>query len=160
MLDLRNAPENLRNGLRVQVQPRDLEKAESVCISEVDAGKRRETADERYDKAIENYPRHRREIDELPRIFDEVLALYRYKSWMFDGEKADFFYELVTLCIETQHVGGRDFLARVCESIDAVLREHKMMMRFLYNPYRNLYMDKCYGDSKVPLVEWMDFSKF
>lgn len=91
MLDLRNAPKNSRNELQVQVQPRDLERAESVCISEVDAGKRRETADEPYDKAIENYPRHRREIDELPRIFDEVLALYRYKSWMFDGEKADFF---------------------------------------------------------------------
>ena len=106
-----------------------------------------------YDKAIENYPRHRQEIDALPRIFDEVLAIYRYKSWMFDGEKDDFFYELVTLCIEAQHAGGRDFLTRVCKSIDAALYEHKMMKRILYNPYRNLYMGQCYGDSKTPLID-------
>ena len=110
-----------------------------------------------YDKAIENYPRHRQEIDALPRIFDEVLAIYRYKSWMFDGEKDDFFYELVTLCIEA---GGRDFLTRVCKSIDAALYEHKMMKRILYNPYRNLYMGQCYGDSKTPLIDWMDFSSY
>lgn len=113
-----------------------------------------------YDKAIENYPRHRQEIDALPRIFDEVLAIYRYKSWMFDGEKDDFFYELVTLCIEAQHAGGRDFLMRVCKSIDAALYEHKMMKRILYNPYRNLYMGQCYGDSKTPLIDWMDFSSY
>lgn len=113
-----------------------------------------------YDKAIENYPRHRKEIDALPRIFDEVLAIYRYKSWMFDGGKDDFFYELVTLCIEAQHAGGRDFLTRVCKSIDAALYEHKMMKRILYNPYRNLYMDQCYGDSKTPLIDWMDFSSY
>ena len=113
-----------------------------------------------YDKAIENYPHHRQEIDALPRIFDEVLAIYRYKSWMFDGEKDDFFYELVTLCIEAQHAGGRDFLTRVCKSIDAALYEHKMMKRILYNPYRNLYMGQSYGDSKTPLIDWMDFSSY
>lgn len=31
-------------------------------------------------------------------------------------------------------------------------------VRKLYN--RNLYLDKCYGESKSPLSEWMDFSKY
>ena len=112
-----------------------------------------------YDKAIENYPRQQREIDALPRIFDEVFARYRYKCWMFDGEKADFFFELAALCIETQHAGSRNFLLRACRNVDAVLYEQKKKIRFLYSPYRNLYMDKCYGDSSTPLIESMDFSK-
>ena len=33
-------------------------------------------------------------------------------------------------------------------------------MRKLYNPYRNLYLDKCYGDGKQSFVDWMDFSKY
>lgn len=93
-------------------------------------------------------------------MFAEVLAQYRYARWMFDGEEADFFCELVTRCIETQRAGESNFLARACRNIDAVLYEHKMKMRILYNPHRNLYMDRCYGDSITPLGEWMDFSKY
>ena len=33
-------------------------------------------------------------------------------------------------------------------------------VRKLYNRYHNLYLDKCYGESKSPLSEWKDFSKY
>ena len=48
----------------------------------------------------------------------------------------------------------------VCRAIEADLYKQKQEMRKLYNPYRNLYLDKCYGEGKRPLVEWMDFSKY
>lgn len=51
------------------------------------------------------------------------------------------------------------FLKQVCGAIEADLHEQMQQVRKLYNPYHNLYLDKCYGESKSPLSEWMDFSK-
>ena len=62
---------------------------------------------------------------------------------------------LVVHCAEAKLTTGGTFLERACKAIEADLCEQK-----LYNPYRNLYMDKCYGEGKQPLVEWMDFSKY
>ncbi len=51
-------------------------------------------------------------------------------------------------------------MERACKKIDAELRETMRKVYKLYSPYRNLYLDKCYGESKRPLWEWMNFSKY
>jgi hypothetical protein len=75
-------------------------------------------------------------------------------------EEEDFFMELVVHCIEAKVAIGGTFLGRVRRAIEADLYKQKQEMRKLYNPYRNLYLDKCYGESKRPAVDWMDFSKY
>jgi len=75
-------------------------------------------------------------------------------------DEEDFFMELVVHCEEAKLSTGGTFLKRACMAIEAYLYEQKQQMRRLYNPYRNLYLDKCYGESKQPLVAWMDFGRY
>lgn len=119
----------------------------------------RRTVGKPYWKAIENFPRHKEVIDRLSRKYDAVLARYPYKSGKYQLEE-DFFAELILQCREAESCSGGSFLERDCRAIDADLHERMLQARKLYNPYRNLYLDKCYGESKTPLGAWMDFSKY
>lgn len=120
----------------------------------------RRTPAKPYREALANYPKHKEEIDQLPRKYDAVFAKYPYKRGKYLLDEADFFMELVVHCVEADISSGGTFLERACKRIDADLYEQAQKVRKLYNPYRNLYLDKCYGESKRPLGEWMDFSKY
>lgn len=120
----------------------------------------RRTSNKPYRKAISNFPCHKEEIDTLSRKYDEIFARYPYKKGKFLLDEADFFMDLVLHCEEAKHLSGSKFLKQVCRTIEADLHEQMQKMRKLYNPYRNLCLDKCYGESKRPLSEWMDFSKY
>ena len=113
-----------------------------------------------YRKALAKYPRHKEELDQLPRKYDAVFARYPYKRGKYLLDEPDFFIGLVVHCEEAELLSGGTFLERVCKRIDADLYEQMQKVRKLYNPYCNLYLDKCYGESKRPLGEWMDFSKY
>lgn len=119
----------------------------------------RRTLDKPYRRALANYPRHKEEIEQLPRKYDAVLARYPYKRGKYLLEEEDFFQELVLHCEEAELSSGGTFLERACRKIDAELYEQVQKAYRLYNPHRNLYLDKCYGESKRPLSEWMDFTK-
>ena len=75
-------------------------------------------------------------------------------------KEEDFFQELVLHCEEAELSSGGTFLERACREIDAELYEQVQNVYRLYNPHRNLYLDKCCGESKRPLGEWMDFTKY
>lgn len=111
-------------------------------------------------KALANYPRHKEKIDQLPRKHYAVFARYLYKWREYSLDEADFFMELVVHCEETEILPEGTFLERACKKIDAELRETMRKVYKLYSPYRNLYLDKCYSESKRPLGEWMNFSKY
>ena len=64
---------------------------------------------------------------------------------------------LVVHCEEARLATGGTFLEWVRRAIEADLYKQKQEMRKLY---RNLYLDKCYGEGNQPLVGWMDFSKY
>lgn len=68
--------------------------------------------------------------------------------------------ELVVHCEEAEILPEGTFLERAFKKIDAEPRETMRKVYKLYSPYRNLYLDKCYGESKRPLWEWMNFSKY
>lgn len=68
--------------------------------------------------------------------------------------KADFFGILV-LCYEEAKNASGDFLRRTSQKIGAILHREIRMARTLYNPYRTLYLDQCYGESKTPLGAWL-----
>lgn len=89
-----------------------------------------------------------------------VFARYPYKKGKYLWGEEDFFMDIVLRCMEAEHSSGGTFLERVCKKIDADLYDQAQQVRRLYNPHRNLYLDKCYGESKCPLGEWMDFSKY
>lgn len=119
----------------------------------------RRTSAKLYSKVLSHYPQYKEEIDHLPHKFYEVISRYPYKEEIYDIEKEDFFSNLVLYCYEadSNHTHGT-FCSRTYRLIDAMLSEQRQETRRLYNPHRNLYLDKCYGESKTPLGEWMNFS--
>lgn len=112
-----------------------------------------------YHKAIANYPGHKEAIEQLPHKYREIFARYPYKKGTYAVDEEDFFEDLVLYCEEADHSasGGR-FRDRALRIVETALRRQRQETNKLYNPYRNLYLDKCYGDSKIPLGEWMHFS--
>ena len=68
---------------------------------------------------------------------------------------------MMTICFEVNAATHKkaDFKDMSIEKINAYLYKKRQEENKLYNPYRNLFLDECYGDSKVPLGAWMDFSK-
>ena len=94
----------------------------------------------------------------FPYKYWEVFAKYPYKEGTYAVDEEDFFENLVLYCEEADHTasGGR-FRDRAFCIVEAALREQRQEASKLYNPYRNLYLDKCYGESKTPLGEWMYF---
>lgn len=90
-----------------------------------------------------------------------MLALFTKE---IHGDK-DIFHEMITICLEVDAIAQKtrkknQFKDRSIKEIDTYLSKKKMEDQKLYNPYRNLYLDKCYGDSEVPLEAWMNFSDF
>lgn len=59
----------------------------------------RRTLDKPYRRALANYPRHKEEIEQLPRKYDAVLARYPYKRGKYLLEEEDFFQELPILLV-------------------------------------------------------------
>lgn len=99
------------------------------------------------------------EIDTLPYKYYEVIAKYPYKRGTYFVDEEDFFENLILYCEEADHAlsGGR-FRDRAFRIVEAALRKQRLEASKLFNPYRNLYLDKCYGESKTPLGDWMNFS--
>ena len=73
-------------------------------------------------------------------------------------DEEDFFDDLVLYCMEADHTtSGENFHVRAFQIAEAALFRQRQEARKLYNPYRNLCLDKCYGESKTPLGEWIHF---
>ena len=95
----------------------------------------------------------------LPYRYYEVIAKYPYKKGKYSVDEEDFFANLILYCKEADNASssGR-FRDKAFRIVEAALRKQRQEASKLYNPYRNLYLDKCYGESKTPLGEWMNFS--
>ena len=66
---------------------------------------------------------------------------------------------MMTICYEVDSVMHKKvgFKKMAIKKIDEYLYKKRQEERKLYNPYKNLFLDKCYGDSEVPLGAWMNF---
>lgn len=75
-------------------------------------------------------------------------------------DEEDYFSTLVLLCLEAdqKRTTYRNYQAKASQIICAELEKRRRETQKLYNPFKNLYLDKCYGDSSAPLGTWMNFS--
>lgn len=110
-----------------------------------------------YSALLLRYPEQKEELALLPHWFYEVLAAFPYKPNRYDMEKADFFHTLLCICYES---ACKNFTVQECQAtarrrIAAVLAEKSRETQLLYNPYINLFLDKCYGSSNEPLGAWL-----
>ena len=94
----------------------------------------------------------------LPKEFIEVLALYVGHGYFSE----DTFRDMMTICFEADHEVMHKktrFKGAAIKKINEYLYKKRQEAYRLYNPYRNLFLDKCYRNSNVPLGAWMNFSK-
>lgn len=68
----------------------------------------------------------------------------------------DDFQELVMICYQTQAVSKRDFDLRAASAIRAYFSSRKAEC---IRSKRNLSLDQCIGESKVPVSEWLNLSE-
>lgn len=112
-----------------------------------------------YAEALRTFPQHKAEIMALPEKYCRVISAFPYHVGRYGMDEEDYFSTLVLLCLEADQrkATAEAFHARACREIDTELAERKQETQQLYNPFRNLYLDKCYGDSKDPLGAWINF---
>ncbi len=113
-----------------------------------------------YAKALIIFPKHKAEIMVLPQKYCQVISKFPYKAGCYGIDEEDYFDTLVLLCLEAdqEKTTRRAFQAQANLKINAELEKRKRETQKFYNPFNNLYLDKCYGDSKAPLGTWMNFS--
>lgn len=113
-----------------------------------------------YAKAVANYPQRKEEIDQLPLKYWVILSEFPYINGSYIVDKDEFFQNLVLYCIEADHAkSSGNFYERALKIVETELQKQRTEMNKLYNPHRNICIDKCYGESKTPLGEWMIFSE-
>lgn len=96
----------------------------------------RRTAAKPYFKALANFPKHKEEIDVLPKKYHAVLARYVYSKDSYPVDEEDFFGNLVLYCIEADRAtSGKNFYGRVFQIVEAALFKQRQEAKKLYNPY-------------------------
>lgn len=90
------------------------------------------------------------------------MAMFPFKKGKYGMDKEDFFNTLVCLCAEANQrsVSLSAFQHQATRLIYSTLEEQKRETYALYNPFKNLQLDQCYGNSQTPLGSWIDFSKY
>ena len=97
----------------------------------------------------------------LRQKYCQVISAFPYKPGRYGMDEEDYFSTLVLLCLEADRgrPSLRGFRARADRLIRAELETRRQETQTLYNPFKNLYLDQCYGDGKTPLGTWMDLSR-
>ena len=93
------------------------------------------------------------ELNALPRTIKEfVLPLLSTVS------EQDELHDLIQCCYETIGGNGR-FSKRKASQIIHMMKEKQRRERYtLYNPYRNISLNQCIGESKTPVSEWLNIT--
>ncbi|MEA4911555.1 MAG: hypothetical protein VB092_02950 [Oscillospiraceae bacterium] len=71
----------------------------------------------------------------------------------------DEFQECVLAYCAEMHTNGKASRRdRVRERIRKSTAERRREENAIYNPYRNISLNQCFGESKVPISEWMNLT--
>ncbi len=70
----------------------------------------------------------------------------------------DQLHDMIVFCLEEGSRSKAAFKLIVRKRIEELIREKKRVDNHLYNPYRNISLNQCCGDSKTPASEWLNLS--
>ena len=103
-----------------------------------------------------------KKIDSLQTNVPETVTISRaeYEELQAQSKRVSELESRVDMLMEALRLAQHKRFGASSEKSEDALYEQAQKVRKLYNPYRNLYLDKYYGESKRPLGEWMDFSKY
>lgn len=97
----------------------------------------------------------------LRQKYCRVISAFPYRPGRYGMDEEDYFSTLVLLCLEADcgRSSSAGFPARASRLIRAELETRRQETQKLYNPFRNLCLDQCYGDSRTPLGAWLDLGR-
>lgn len=68
----------------------------------------------------------------------------------------DAFHNMIMCCYEAVNENGHFSKQKAFINMRALIQKQKHDQNTLYNPYRNISLDQCFGDSKTPVSEWLN----
>ena len=70
----------------------------------------------------------------------------------------DLLHEMIVCCFEVANVHKTFSKTKAASSIETMVQKRNRESNILYNPYRNISLNQCVGESRVPVSEWMNLS--
>lgn len=85
---------------------------------------------------------------------------FPYKNG-YGMDEDDFFSTLIWKCMEANKICARHgaFIEKASRMVEEALCEYRREYNRLYSPYRSMSLDKCYGESETPMIEWLPVEK-
>lgn len=68
----------------------------------------------------------------------------------------DDFHEMIVLCYTKNVHKNRHNQEKASSAISSFFKEKQREENTIYNPHRNISFNQCFGDSNVPLSEWLN----
>ena len=70
----------------------------------------------------------------------------------------DDLHDMISLCYATSSRSKFRFINKATKSIQQFFSERRQERNTLYNPYRNISLNQCIGDSNSPVSDWLNVS--
>lgn len=93
------------------------------------------------------------ELGSIPKAYAEVIIQFIKKS-----TTEDELHEMILCCYDAWAHSKRDAASRAITAIKDYFSERNREENILYNPYRNISLNQCIGDSTTPVSEWLNVS--
>ena len=107
-----------------------------------------------YEKALSKAAKFKEELEILPQ--ECVLAI---SPFITESTSQDFFHDIIVYSLDAwERCRGDKFTECVANLISGAIKKKNDETRNLYNPYKNISIDQCIGDSKAPVSEWLNLS--
>ncbi len=109
-----------------------------------------------YEKALSKAAKFKEELETLPK--ECVLAI---SPFITESTSSDFFHDIIICSLSTwRKYKGDRFTERVTNLISEIIKRKSDETRNLYNPHKNISIDQCIGDSKVPVSDWFNLTNW
>ena len=106
-----------------------------------------------YERAAEKGGRFLKEIQSLRPSMRKCLS-----SYISDYTNEDVFHDLIVCSYEAVSESGRFAKLMAQRNIESLSQKQKKEINKLYNPYRNISLDQCFGESRTVASEWLNVS--
>lgn len=89
----------------------------------------------------------------LPKEYIPVI-----NQFLTEATTEDDLHEMIACCCEAWNGNKRNPTARAKAAIACVFEKERRDANTLYNQYRNISLNQCFGESKTQISEWLNLS--
>lgn len=104
-----------------------------------------------YDIAVQKAAQFQEELTSLPRSCIKVIVPFLHPKLTEDD-----FHKMVELYYEVKQQTKCRLIEKAIEAIRGCFAEQRRENNALYNPYRNISLNQCIGDSRSPVSDWLN----